>query len=58
MFYSKLFGIFSFKLDSRTLDPGPDQNWANILDPDPNSMYLDPQHWLDITWWIPRWAPG
>ena len=20
--------------------------WAKILDPDPNSMYLDPQHWL------------
>ena len=26
--------------------PDPDPNWAKILDPDPNSMYLDPQHWL------------
>ena len=23
-----------------------DPNWANIQDPDPNSMYLDPQHCL------------
>ena len=34
--------MFSFKIDSITLDPDP--NWAKILDPDPNSMYLDPQH--------------
>ena len=27
------------------LDLDPDLNWAKILDPDPNSMYLDPQHW-------------
>ena len=27
-----------------TLDPDP--NWAKILYPDPNSMYLDPQHWI------------
>ena len=26
------------------MDPDPDPNWAKILDPDPNSMYLDPQH--------------
>ena len=26
------------------LDPDPEPNWAKILDPDPNSMYLDPQH--------------
>ena len=25
-------------------DLDPDPNWAKILDPDPNSMYLDPQH--------------
>ena len=44
--------MFSFKIDSITLDPDPnwaeildpDPNWAEILDPDPNSMYLDPQH--------------
>ena len=24
----------------------PDLNWPKILDPDPNSMYLDPQHWF------------
>ena len=22
----------------------PNQNWAKLPDPDPNSMYLDPQH--------------
>ena len=55
-FELKLFGVdgdlnFSFKIDSITLDPDPepdlDLNWAKILDPDmdPNSMYLDPQHW-------------
>ena len=33
----------SFKIDNITLDPNP--NWANILDQDPNSMYLDPEHW-------------
>ena len=27
-----------------TLDPDP--NWAKSLDPDKNSMYLDPQHWV------------
>ena len=45
-FYLKLFLISSFKNDSITMDPDPDPNWAKILDPDPNSMYLDPQHWL------------
>ena len=40
----QLFLIFSYKIDSITLDP--DQNGANILDPDPNSMYLDAQQWL------------
>ena len=29
-------------MDSITLDPDP--NWAKILDPDPNSLYLDPRH--------------
>ena len=36
--------VFFFKIDSLILDLDP--NWAKILDPDPNSMYLDPQHWL------------
>ena len=42
--FSKIIFNFvsSFKIDNITLDPNP--NWANILDPDPNSMYLDPQH--------------
>ena len=37
-FSLKLFSIFSFKVDSIAL--------AKILerDPDPNSIYLDPQH--------------
>ena len=42
----KLFWIFTCKVDSIALDPDPDQNWAKVLDPDPNSMYLDPQHCL------------
>ena len=25
-----------------------DPNWAKILDPDLNSMYLDPKHWLEL----------
>ena len=32
------------EINSLTLDPDPNPNWAKILDPDPNSMYLDPQH--------------
>ena len=45
-FSLKLFRIFSFKIDSNTGTLDPDPNWAKILDPDPdpNSMYLDPQH--------------
>ena len=41
VFYKIAFNYF-FKIDYITLDPGP--NGANILNPDPNSMYLDPQH--------------
>ena len=26
-----------------TMDPDP--NWAKLLETDPNSMYLGPQHW-------------
>ena len=26
----------------------PDANWAKILDPIPSSMYLDPQHLVNI----------
>ena len=44
-----LFWIFSFKIDCITLDPDLNPNWAKSLDPDPNSMYLDPQHW---SWWL------
>ena len=52
-FSLKLFWIFSFKIDSTgintiTLDPDPDPNWAKILVPDPNSMHLDPQHCLEV----------
>ena len=45
-FYLKLLLIFSFKIDSIILDPDldPDPNCAKILDPDPNSKYLVPQH--------------
>ena len=52
-FSLKLFWIFSFKIDCITLDPDPDldpdPNWARILDPDPNSMYLDPQHCCTVS---------
>ena len=41
------FIIFSFKIDNTNLDPDP--NWAEILDRDPNSMYLDPQHWNKLS---------
>ena len=39
---------FSLKVDRIALDLEPDLNWAKILDPDPNSMYLDPQHWTKV----------
>ena len=35
--------MFLLKIGNITLDPEP--NWAKILDPDPNSMCLDTQHW-------------
>ena len=48
-----------------TLDPDPDldphPNWAKFLDPDPNSIYLDPQHWWLawlLTWQTPSWVRG
>ena len=46
LFFSKIIFSFSFKVDSITLDPDP--NWAKILDPDPNSKYLDPKHCLPV----------
>ena len=66
---SKLFLFFSFKLltitGNITLDPDPDldphPNWAKFLDPDPNSIYLDPQHWWLawlLTWQTPSWVRG
>ena len=39
--------MYSITLDpdqDLDLDPDPYPNWAKILDPDPNSMYLEPQH--------------
>ena len=35
-----------------TLDMDPDPNWAKIMDPDLNSMYLNTQHW----WCLPESA--
>ena len=46
--FSKIF----FQVDSIALDPDPDPNWAKILDPDPYSMYLDSQHWLEVTTYL------
>ena len=34
--------LFFSKIDNITLDP--DSNLAKFLDPDPNSMYLDPHN--------------
>ena len=31
----------------------PDLNWVKILDPDPNSMYVDPQHWFFLSLSLP-----
>ena len=43
IFFSKFFYFFfSSKNYNKTMDP--DLNWVKILDPDPNSMYVDPQH--------------
>ena len=44
--FSKIIFNFFFQIDSITLDPDP--NWAKILDPDPKSMYLDPQHCMEV----------
>ena len=49
-FSVKLFRIFSFKIDSITLNPNP--NWAKILDPNPNSIYLHTQHCTESTLFI------
>ena len=36
--FSQIILIFSFEIDSITLDPDP--NWEKILDPDPNTLTL------------------
>ena len=43
--------MYSINLD-------PDPNWAQILDPDRYSMYLDPQHWLRKNVAPRRTVPG
>ena len=40
---SKTFFHLSFNIDNITLDSDLETNWAKIQDPDPNSIYLDPQ---------------
>ena len=54
-FHLKLFLNF-FKIDTITLDQ--DTNWAKIQDPDQNSMYLDPQHWLMVRCGTGTWRLG
>ena len=44
-FSLQFFLIFSLKIYNTTMDPDP--YWAKILDTDPISMYLDPQHWVE-----------
>ena len=34
-------------------DLDPDPNWATILDPNPNSIYLDPKHWYALLTYEP-----
>ena len=46
LFFSKLFLIFSFKIDSTGITLDLDPNRTKILDQDPNSIYLDPKHWF------------
>ena len=44
-FPSKTFLNLFSKVNNITLDP----DWANILDPNSNSMYLDQQHCYQIS---------
>ena len=57
----KLLHKFSCKIGSITLDPDPDQNGSKILDPDSNSLYLDPQQntgfYLSLPHDLQEWAP-
>ena len=47
-FYLNFFSFFSQVVQySITLDPDP--YWAKILEPDPSSMYLGPQHWSSFS---------
>ena len=41
IFVEKIVIIFSFQIYNWNLDQDPDPNWAKILDPNPNSLYLD-----------------
>ena len=48
-FFKIIVSYFFFEIDNiqiriPDLDPDPNPNWARILDPDLNAMYLDPQH--------------
>ena len=45
--FSKIIKIIFSQIDNISLDPEP--NWAKILDPDPNSMYLVPQHYFSLS---------
>ena len=56
-YFSKLITEVPVTLDQDPdLDPNP--NWATILDPDPNSMQFDPQHWtmaIGYRWYNTVW---
>ena len=52
----KIIYNFCFKVDSIALSPDLDPNWAKILDPDPNSIHLDPQHWLKVAHLADFWT--
>ena len=60
LFFSKINYNFFFQIFSVTLDP--DSKRAKILDPDPNSKYLDPQHCTEVklsnTDSFKRWGGG
>ena len=46
LFTELFFYFYNINLDQDPdLDPDPNPFWTKVQDPDPNSMYLDPQHW-------------
>ena len=47
--FQKKYLKYFFKIYNSVITLDPDPNWVKILDPDLNSMYMDPQHCLTLT---------